>query len=57
MELRTKKSGSSKKKILYVGIPLLVIVLLAAHEVGVRHFQDLTCGVCHEMKDPVAKWK
>jgi len=57
MELRTQKSGRSIKRILYVVVPLFVIALLAAHEVGVRHFQDLSCGVCHEMKDPVAKWK
>jgi trimethylamine-N-oxide reductase (cytochrome c) cytochrome c-type subunit TorY len=30
---------------------------LGMHEVSIRHFQDKTCVICHEMKEPIKKWK
>ena len=56
MEIKRENSGMSKIGVLFVVVPLCVIVLFAMHEVSVRHFQDYTCAVCHEMKDPVTKW-
>jgi len=38
-------------------VPILIIAFLAYHEVSIRYFQDTTCGVCHEMKEPVTKWE
>lgn len=44
-----------------ISIPLLIILIpglvISAHELSVRHFQDKTCVVCHEMKAPIEKWK
>jgi len=43
------------------GIALLIVAVpaagIGAHEISVRHFQDKTCVVCHEMREPIRKWK
>lgn len=31
--------------------------MIGMHEVSVRAFQDKTCTVCHEMREPIRKWK
>ena len=35
----------------------LFVSALAFHELSVRHFQDKTCVVCHEMRKPIENWK
>ncbi len=40
--------------ILVLWVPALVLV---AHEMSAGVFQDRTCVVCHEMEEPVRKWK
>jgi len=47
----------STKRILVVLIVLMPLALIGAHEVSVRHFQDKTCVICHEMKEPIRKWQ
>lgn len=48
----------SKKKVLLVFIVILFPVMgLTAHEMSVVYFQDKTCVVCHEMRDPIEKWR
>lgn len=42
---------------LLVLIPFFFLFIIGAHEVSVRHFQDTTCVICHEMKEPIKKWK
>ena len=39
--------------VLLVGIVLFFVV----HEATVMYFADKVCIVCHEMKEPVRKWK
>ena len=39
--------------ILFAGI----VVFFAAHESAVRYFPDKVCIACHEMKDPVKRWR
>lgn len=43
------------------GLVVLAIVfptlLIGSHEISVRHFQGVTCVVCHEMREPIDKWK
>ena len=43
------------------GLLILIVLVPAAaigtHELSVRHFQDLTCVVCHEMREPIRRWK
>lgn len=41
---------------------LLIFVFLggtgiAFHEFSIRYFQDVACVTCHEMKDPVRRWR
>lgn len=47
-----------KKKI---WITTLVMILLLSgiglHEASFRYFPDKACVICHEMKEPVRKWK
>jgi trimethylamine-N-oxide reductase (cytochrome c) cytochrome c-type subunit TorY len=40
--------------VLFILLPALVI---GSHEISVRHFQDVTCVTCHEMREPIRKWK
>ncbi len=48
----------SKTKIGLLVLSLLFILgAVGSHEISVRHFQDVTCVVCHEMKEPIRKWK
>ena len=35
----------------------LVASAAALHEVSLRHSQDVFCVGCHEMKEPIQKWK
>jgi len=45
------------RRILIVLIPLALIAFIAGHKLSVRYLQDKTCTVCHEMKDPIKRWK
>jgi trimethylamine-N-oxide reductase (cytochrome c) cytochrome c-type subunit TorY len=47
----------STKRLVVIFILLMPPFLIGAHEVSVRHFQDKTCVICHEMKEPIRKWK
>lgn len=44
-----------------IGLLVLIVLLpaigIGSHEISVRHFQDLTCVICHEMREPIRKWK
>ena len=51
------QSKSKKKLILILIVIVLPAIALAAHELSVSYVQDKTCVVCHEMKDPIEKWK
>jgi trimethylamine-N-oxide reductase (cytochrome c) cytochrome c-type subunit TorY len=48
--------GSKKMGLLTVLI-LVPALVLASHEFSVRYFQDKTCVACHEMKEPIKRWK
>jgi trimethylamine-N-oxide reductase (cytochrome c) cytochrome c-type subunit TorY len=47
----------TKKGIVLVLFPLCVGLAVLLHEGSVRYFQDRTCVICHEMKEPIRKWK
>jgi trimethylamine-N-oxide reductase (cytochrome c) cytochrome c-type subunit TorY len=49
--------GSRKGYILAGVVVVLFIGVLSSHEVAVRYFPDLTCVACHEMRDPVRRWR
>lgn len=51
------QSKSKRKLILILIVIVLPAIVLAAHELSVVYVQDKTCVVCHEMKDPIEKWK
>jgi trimethylamine-N-oxide reductase (cytochrome c) cytochrome c-type subunit TorY len=34
-----------------------VVSVVSLHEISVRHFQDVLCVGCHEMKEPIGKWR
>jgi len=44
-------------KALFVIISILFIIFVGVHEASVRYQQELTCTVCHEMREPIKKWK
>jgi nitrate/TMAO reductase-like tetraheme cytochrome c subunit len=50
--------NNSKKISLIAGVIAISIFVLGFvfHEVSVRHFQDKTCVLCHEMKRPIENW-
>lgn len=54
-------SGPSKvfrlKWVLVAILILSPVSLVSLHEISLRHFQDVLCVSCHEMKEPVQKWK
>ncbi len=47
----------NKKILLIVILALIPVIGLGSHELSVMYFQDKTCVVCHEMKDPIEKWQ
>lgn len=47
----------SKKGVALFSLPVLLVVGLSSHEVAVRYFPNITCVACHEMKDPVRRWR
>ena len=47
----------SRKGVVLFSLPVLVVAGLSSHEVAVRYFPDITCVACHEMKDPVQRWR
>jgi trimethylamine-N-oxide reductase (cytochrome c) cytochrome c-type subunit TorY len=47
----------SKKGVVLFSLPVLLVVGLSSHEVAVRYFPNITCVACHEMKDPVKRWR
>jgi len=51
------KRSSKVKWLVVMAILLIPGSLIAAHEISLRRFQDLVCVTCHEMKEPVQKWK
>lgn len=52
-----KKIFGTKTRFIAVGGPLAVFGMLGSHEVAIRYFPEVSCTVCHEMGDPVKKWR
>lgn len=46
-----------KKGTFLLAVPVVAALLVGSHELSVRHSQDMTCVVCHEMREPIRKWK
>ncbi len=56
--LKIINSLKTRTKIaLLVVIFFIPVLALGSHELSIRYFQDKTCVVCHEMKEPIKKWK
>jgi nitrate/TMAO reductase-like tetraheme cytochrome c subunit len=47
----------TKKGILFVVLPLVILAYLGTHEIAVSYFPEYTCVACHEMKDPVKRYE
>ena len=47
----------SKSGIFLVVVPVSLVVLFGSHEIAVSYFPQYVCISCHEMKEPVRKWK
>lgn len=47
----------NKKIFFAILFPASFAFLLGFHELSVGHFQDVTCIVCHEMREPIRKWQ
>jgi nitrate/TMAO reductase-like tetraheme cytochrome c subunit len=50
------KSGRAKRILIPV-VLLALVAFVGGHEMSTRYFQETTCGVCHEMKEPLRKWR
>ena len=48
---------SSKKGIALLSVPVLVVAGLVGHDLAVKYFPEVSCMGCHEMKDPVKRWR
>lgn len=46
-----------KIKIFLLLLLIIPVLGLTSHEFSVRYFQDKTCVACHEMQEPIRKWK
>ena len=47
-----------KKIYLFSLLPLLAVGgMFTSHEVAVRYFPEISCNMCHEMTEPVRKWR
>ena len=54
-----QKNAASSRRLRKWIIPAVIvgiILFVLAHEASVRYYQDKTCTVCHEMKEPIRKW-
>lgn len=53
-----RKPNRKRKKVFLFSFIFIVgpMFLLTSHELSVRHFQDVTCVVCHEMDKPIDNW-
>lgn len=51
------KATTRKKTLLVAAFMLFTVFFLVSHELSARYFQDQTCVICHEMKEPIDKWK
>lgn len=47
----------SRKGVVLFSLPVLLVAGLSSHELAVRYFPNITCVACHEMKDPVTRWR
>lgn len=57
-EAATKPArGFGLKRMLIAVVILIPALMIATHEISVRRFQDVICVACHEMEEPVRKWK
>jgi trimethylamine-N-oxide reductase (cytochrome c) cytochrome c-type subunit TorY len=59
MSSKFKRLIGNKKGYVMAGSVLAVLFVggLTSHEVAVRYFPDLTCVACHEMREPVKRWR
>lgn len=46
-----------RKLIIFLIVLIIPALGIAAHELSIRYFQDKTCIVCHEMREPINRWK
>jgi len=57
MKYRKRISERGAIGVFLIVVVLLVIALLVLHDLSLSHFQEISCGSCHEMKDIVKKWR
>lgn len=55
-EKRRPSKGTKRGTILLV-LLVGIVGFFVVHEAAVRYFPDKVCIVCHEMKDPVKRWR
>ena len=46
-----------KRAMILLAVLVGLVLILSAHEVAVQYFPEITCVACHEMKDPVQRWR
>ncbi len=52
-------SGWKRPRVIVLAMVVLMgcLAFVVGHEFSVRYYQDKTCTVCHEMKDPIRRWQ
>lgn len=56
-EKGTEKKAGGKGKFIVLLLLVGIVLFFVVHEATVMYFADKVCIVCHEMKEPVRKWK
>jgi trimethylamine-N-oxide reductase (cytochrome c) cytochrome c-type subunit TorY len=56
-KVQDKPKKRSRKGWILLAVVLCAVLVLSAHEVAVQYFPSITCVACHEMKDPVQRWR
>ncbi len=56
-KIKEKPDKAKKRTMILLVVLLCAVLFLSAHEVAVQYFPSITCVACHEMKDPVERWR
>lgn len=54
---KSRASKGKKRAVLVLVLFACIVVFFVVHEAAVMFFADKVCIVCHEMKEPVRKWR
>jgi hypothetical protein len=54
---KQKRTRGKKRGLILMVLLVGIVLFFVVHEAAVMYFADKVCIVCHEMKEPIRKWK